>query len=497
MINDPRKTALLILNELDKNRKTLDAVLEDISAQLQLLSKRDRSLVYALVYGVLRWRGRLDRIISHFSKSPLNKIDRRVLNILRIGLFQIIYLDRIPVSAAVNTSVEISKSFAAPWIVRFINGLLRNAARKYETVPFPDIHKDPAASLAAEKSFPKWLIQRWLEQFGHDETRQFCDAVNAIPSITVRANTLKTSREQLRQSLEHDAEYIEFTAYSPEGISFSSPRIPIPEMEAFKAGWFQVQDEAAQLVTHLLNPRPGERILDACAGLGGKTAHIAQLMENQGQIVATDTDEQKLLRLRSEMERLGISIVETRPHDISTRLDKKISRGFDRILLDAPCSGLGVLRRNPDTKWSVSKKNLLRYQKRQITFLDNLAPLVAASGILVYAVCSTEPEENEAVINDFLSRHPEFEIEAPNSSIQQLVSSNRQSVSSIRHPASGIRHPASSIQHPASSIQHPAPSIQHPAPSTQHPATCLKTLPHIHNMDGFFSVRFRRITGRT
>ncbi|QTA93507.1 16S rRNA (cytosine(967)-C(5))-methyltransferase RsmB [Desulfonema magnum] len=453
MANNARQTALFILNTLDKKRTPLlDNILEDVLDQDSPLSRRDRSLLYALVYGVLRWRGSLDWIIGYFSKTRLNKIDHRVLNVLRIGLFQMIYLDRIPVSAAVNTSVEMTKSFAAPWVVRFVNALLRNAARRYKTVPFPNIDKNPVAALAAAKSFPKWLIERWLARLGIEETGKLCDAINTIPPITIRTNTLRSNREQLINALESDVEKMKPTPYAPDGLSFFNPKILISEMDTFKNGWFQVQDEAAQLVTCLLNPRAGDTVLDACAGLGGKTGHIAQMMQNQGHIVSLDCEKKKLLRLRNETERLGISIVETCVHDLYEPFEKKKPSffkipgfcGFDRILLDAPCSGLGVLRRNPDTKWSVSKKNLKRYKQKQIKFLNNVAPLVKPGGILVYAVCSTEPEENEAVAEAFLNQHPEFE-------------------TGKRKTENGKR----------------------------------KTFPHLDNMDGFFSIRFKRVPDQT
>ena len=450
MAGDARKTALFILNSLDKGRKTLDRILEDVFAKDPHFSRRDMGLLYALVYGVLRWRGTLDWIIAHFSKTRLNRIDPKILNILRLGLFQIIYLNRIPVSAAVNTSVEMAKSSTAPWIVKFVNALLRNAARGYKKVPFPDTDKDPAGALAAKKSFPKWLIKRWLNRFGIKETEALCDAINRIPPITARTNRLKITREQLMKSIEDDVEKIKQTDYAPDGVSFFRPKRSIPEIKAFEDGWFQVQDEAPQLVTLLLNPRPGDTVLDACAGLGGKTGHIAQMMKNRGKIFAVDKNEEKLLLLESEMNRLGISIVETCSHDLNKPLNKKRFIMFDHILLDAPCSGLGVLRRNPDTKWLLLKKDLVFYKKRQVTFLNRLAHLVKPSGTLVYAVCSTEPEENEEVVKCFLDKHPEFVID---NSLAGLPYNARCLVT-----RSGY----------------------------------LRTFPHLNDMDGFFSVCFKR-----
>jgi len=407
---DARKTALSILCALDKGNKTIDNVIETLSDKIDSFSKKDRALVNALVYGVLRWRGRLDHIIDYFSNTPLSKIDPKVINILRIGLFQIIYLTRIPISAAVNTSVEMSKSFAAPWVAGFVNAILRNAIRKFDKVPFPDLEKNPVSAIAAHNSFPKWLVKRWLDRFGPKETILLCRAINTIPPITIRTNTLKTTRGKLMKSLQHEVEKIKRTTYAPDGICFFNPKSSIPKIQSFRDGWFVVQDEAAQLVTLLLDPKPGDTVLDACSGLGGKTGHIAQIMKNKGSIIAIDKDEKKLSRLSSEMNRLGISITKTIPCDLEKPLNEKGLGFFDHILLDASCSGLGVIRRNPDIKWSTSKNNINFFKERQLLFLDNLACLVKPSGVLVYAVCSTEPEENEEVVKDFLSNHSEFGI---------------------------------------------------------------------------------------
>ncbi len=451
MFDITRNTALLILDTMNKNQQTLDSVLDAVLGKETRLTSKDRKLIYALVYGVLRWRGRLDWIIGHFSKTRLDRIDPTILNILRIGLFQIAFLDRIPASAAVNTSVEMAKSTAPLWIVRYVNGLLRNAARKYQHVPYPDIVKNPVTALAVEKSFPQWLIKRWLHRYGLEETVLICDAVNTIPPITVRTNTLKTTRTFLMKSLADHTEKTAPTHFSPDGISFGNPQTAIPEMDSFQDGFFQVQDEAAQLVTILLSPQPGETVLDACAGLGGKTGHIAQMMKNNGRLIALDNDEQKLLQLMRAMNRLGILIATTRAFDLHNPLIPKHSGMFDRILLDAPCSGLGVLRRNPDAKWIIEKQNLAYYHERQAHFLDNLAGLVKPFGVMVYAVCSTEPEENEAVIKGFLNKHKEFAID---NKPKGLTSKTRSLVDQNGY---------------------------------------LKTSPHINNMDGFFAARLKRI----
>ncbi len=448
MSPDPRKIALTILNTLDGAQTTLDRAMDAATAEGISLSRRDRALLNALVYGILRWRGRIDWIIDHFSKTPFKKIDPPILNILRLGLFQIIYLNRIPLSAAVNTSVEMAKSKKKPWLAGFVNALLRNAAKGYQAVLFPDPLKNPVAGLSAEKSFPRWLIKKWLARFGMDETRQLCDAINTIPFITARTNTLKTSRRDLLISLENEVQNPVPTNFSPNGIHFSTHRTAIADIQAFKSGEFQIQDEAAQIVSMLLNPQPGEAVLDACAGLGGKTGHMAQLMKNSGRIIATDNSSDKLQQLEFEMKRLGVKIVSSIRHDLIQNPIPEHLGLFDRILLDAPCSGLGVMRRNPDTKWAASKKDLDRFQARQISLLHNLAHRVKQNGRLVYAVCSMEPEENEAVVERFLQTSSCFIIDK-----------------TPINPAAGVA-------------------------ALINPEGWFRSFPHQHDMDGFFAVCF-------
>lgn len=448
---DSRITALEILNQLDNSDKTLDILLDHAHQKKKFAYKKDRALLQAIVFGVLRQKKQLDWIIGHYSNIPIVKINPIVLNILRIGLFQILYLNRIPVSASVNTSVELTKMFAPVWTVKFVNAVLRNASSSFESVPFPDPEQDIAESVSVRKSFPKWLIQRWLQRFGTNETETLCDAINTIAPITVRTNSLRTTREKLFKSLESEVGEIWLTPVSADGISFQNPRLMISELIAFRLGWFQVQDEAAQLMTGLLEPRPKETILDACAGLGGKTGHIAQMMKNTGRLVAMDVGKNKLARLSQDMNRQYISIVKTHIHDLNEPLKGKPFSVYDRILLDAPCSGIGVLRRNPDAKWRIEPENIEAFGKRQNLFLDNLALSVKPGGILVYGVCSFEPEETDIVVKTFLERHPEFTLDKPPQAMMELNA------------------------------------------SLFTPEGYFRTFPHKHNMDGFFAARFLKI----
>jgi 16S rRNA (cytosine967-C5)-methyltransferase len=449
---DARHTTLSVLNKLEQRHQTLDGILDDLTCGNENLSRRDRALFNAMIYGVLRWRGRLDYIIAHFSNTPIKKIKPVILNILRLGLFQIVYLDRIPDSAAVNTSVELCKRAGFSRAAGFVNALLRKAALNFTNVRFPAFEADPVAFLSADQSLPHWLAHRWLNRFDQETLMTLCHTINSIPPLTIRTNTLKSTRRQLILALEQAVECIEPTPAAPDGLSMINLNQSIADLTAFKNGWFQVQDEAAQTVSLLLNPQPGESVLDACAGLGGKTGHIAQLMQNSGKITAMDKDERKLQKLEREMQRLGVSIAHCVCHDLDAPPEANQHGLFDRILLDAPCSGLGVLRRNPDIKWSSTEANLKRHAERQKRFLDHLAALVKPGGILVYSVCSIEPEENEAVIDAFLKKHPEFVIDNEWGKLPERVAALLKS------------------------------------------AIWIKTLPLLNNMDGFFLARLKRIT---
>lgn len=408
---DPRKTALNQLIRIDQGRDTLDRIVDDITHKAHGLSRKDRSLLNMLLYGVTRHKGRLDWIIDHFSTTPLSRIESKVMNVLRLGLFQIVFMERIPVSAAVNTSVELAKSITSPWVVKFVNGLLRNAVREYHTVPYPSMTDAPAAALAVLHSFPEWLVEKWLDRFGIEDTTALCEAMNHIPPITLRTNTLKMTRSELTDSIRPCVDTIQETGWVIDGLEISGLHMPISEMAAFREGGFQVQDQGAQLITHLLDPQPGETVLDACAGLGGKTGHIAQLMKNTGKILALDDKPEKLRRLDTDMKRLGLSTVTPVCMDLN-RPDQTLPESpFDRILLDAPCTGLGVLRRNPDAKWRVRKEDPATHAQRQKRFLKQVARFMKPSGTMVYAVCSFEPEETDQVVKDFLNNHPEFVME--------------------------------------------------------------------------------------
>lgn len=406
-----RHLAIVILHQCHDARHTLDHWLTQARVQIDTLNRPDRALFHAIVYGVLRWQSRLDWIIDQLVARPGKKMDTLVRIVLRVGLFQIIHLDRVPSSAAVNTAVEWAKRNHRSWATGFINSLLRRAATQADRIDWPDVSSDRVAAIATRQAFPPWLIKRWIHQRGENETVRLCKAINAIPPLTVRVNTLKTTRTGFMADLEPFVEKMEPCRYAPEGIRFSSPSTPMAQWPMYDGGRFQIQDEAAQIIAHLVAPRAGQKVWDVCAGLGTKTAHLAQLMENNGDILATDHNPEKLNLLNQEMQRLSIDMVETKC--ISVTQDPPPRSNFHRILVDAPCSGLGVLQKNPDGKWRTQADELNRLAHRQLAFLSSASVYLAPGGLMVYAVCSMEPEENEAVIDGFLQKHQEFVIHKP------------------------------------------------------------------------------------
>nr|MCU0562053.1 16S rRNA (cytosine(967)-C(5))-methyltransferase RsmB [Desulfobacterales bacterium] len=415
-----------------------------------LPDRRDRDLFNALVFGVLRWRGRLDFILSRFSKMPSAKIEPQVMNILRVALFQLAFLTRVPPSAAVNTAVEMTKALSTPRAAAFVNAVLRKTAAGHAQARLPAFDQAPVASLAAEHSLPEWLVERWLKRYGPGDARALCGSINDIPPLTLRTNTLKTTRPELMQALAEKAQTVEAAGIAPEAVIVRSLQTKLTELAAFRDGWFQVQDEAAQLVSILLAPRPGEAVLDLCAGRGGKTGHIAQLMGNRGTIVAADANAGRLAQLSEEMRRLGAAIVATEQWDAARRPPDAFCGRFDRVLIDAPCSGLGTLGRNPDIRWSSSKAELRALAGLQARLLTNAAGCVRPGGLIVYSVCSPEPEETGDVVRVFLAQNRGFRVESRTTDL---------------------------------------PEFARPLVDSK---GCLQTYPHLRYMDGFFAARLRK-----
>jgi 16S rRNA (cytosine967-C5)-methyltransferase len=406
----PRAICLDILNRVEEADSHLDRLLTDSFKRYRNLTPLDRAFLTELTYGVLRWRGRLDRVLQLFSKIPFEKIELEILNILRLGLYQILFLSRTPSSAAVNESVELAKRIRGKGGAGFVNGLLRSVIRREKEITYPAIEENPVLHIAIGLSHPLWLVRRWVEDMGVEETVKVCAVNNQISPLILRTNTLKTNRENLIETLEGKGLKPSPCSYSEEGIFLKDPPA-VSELPFLSEGLYIIQDEASQLVTSILDPKPGEQILDACAAPGGKTTHMAQRMKDEGEIYALDPNKEKLNQIEEVCQRLGIRIVKPIKGDATNPIPVPEGARFDRILADVPCSGFGTLRKNPDLKWRRGEEDIQRLSELQSSILRNLSGYLKEGGVLVYSTCTIFHEENEDVVEKFLEGYPEFQLD--------------------------------------------------------------------------------------
>lgn len=364
---------------------------------------RERSLVTVLVYGVLRHRNTLDWQIEQFSKRPVRKMTVWIRNILRLGVYQLLYMEKIPQSAACNEAVKLARKKGHEGVSRFVNGIMRSIVRNLSKLTWPKAREE---FISVYYSHPDWLVKHWVELFGWKKTEDICRANNAVPALSVRTNRLKITLEGLRERLAAEDVVSIQSSLVQYGLLLEGSS-SLSRLASYQDGLFQVQDESSMLVGLVMAPKPGERILDCCSAPGGKTTHLGELMGNQGKIIANELQKSKLTLLDSACQRLGIDIVQTVNHD-GRDLSQMYQNEMDRVLLDAPCSGLGILRRKPDARWRKSLSQVKELVKLQRELLNSAAACVRPGGVLVYSTCSIEPEENIDQIRNFLKNHQDF-----------------------------------------------------------------------------------------
>lgn len=413
MSDNARSRALLILSRWEKEGASLDLVVTE-SLRQPFVETRDLQFCRALVYGVVGWRGYLDAILARISSHPLAKMKPLTRQALRCGLYQLVAMDRVPASAAINETIQLLKEAGQPrWLTGFVNGILRRASRELAELPRPgeiDGVKSAGWSLSDLLSHPRWLYQRWADRYGEDGALALCRADNGGATLTLRA-LAGIGRDALLVKLRDAGITAEAGQFASTAVILPDYRGPITTLPGYAEGWFQVQDEAAQLVVPLLGGLGAGIWLDACAGLGGKTTQMAELAGAGVQVVAVEPDARRFALLASNLQRLRLdAVVETFSGTVAD-LAAGDKADFQGILVDAPCSGLGVIRRHPDIRWNRQEVELARYQVGQLALLDQAAALLAEDGVLVYATCSTEPEENEQVVERFLAEHHDFTIE--------------------------------------------------------------------------------------
>jgi 16S rRNA (cytosine967-C5)-methyltransferase len=448
----PTRTRVLALRVLERVQRAgayADLLLHASLAR-SALSAPDRAFATELVYGTLRWRGRIDFLLARCLDRELDRLEPLVATALRLGAYQILFADRVPESAAVDESVRCVRALGAERSTGLVNAVLRRLAREHADLALPALEDDPLGHLMHALSLPQWIAARWIEAYGPEHAAELAGACNEPPPLTVRANPLRGSRDALLAELMTRYEDAHACRVARHGIVLG--RRGNPSLDpAFVDGRFSVQDEASQLVVDLLDPQPGEKVLDVCSAPGGKAGAIAERVGAEGSVQALDRNERRLELVRRTARRLRLANLGCRPVDATRALPEGIANAsFDRVLVDAPCSGLGALRRNPDARWRVQPSDPARLAETQRAILRNAVSALRPGGVLVYSTCTLLPEENEEVIEALLRERKELRL------------------------ASADAAPAALR-----------------AVSDEH--GFLRTRPDLHDADGFFAARLERL----
>ncbi|MEK4565379.1 16S rRNA (cytosine(967)-C(5))-methyltransferase RsmB [Alkalihalobacillus sp. FSL R5-0424] len=400
-----RESALDVLLKIEKNQAYSHLLLNETRKKAGL-DRRDSALLTEIVYGTIQRKLTLDYYIKPLIKKDLAKLDTWVLVLLRLSVYQMVYLDRVPERAVVHEAVTIAKSLGHKGISGMVNGVLRSFQRT-ERPSFNAI-KDPVERLSIQTSHPSWLLKRWIEQYGLEETEAMC-MENLTPApVSMRVNVVKTSREALLDQLAEEgiearpAELTEDGIIIVKGAVFESP--------AYLSGLMTAQDESSMLVARALAPEEGMKVLDTCAAPGGKTTHLAERMNNQGEVLALDLHPQKVKLIKQQASRLELSIIEAQALDARKLVDH--TERYDRVLVDAPCTGFGVLKRKPDIKWAKSEKDVQQIATIQKDILQAASTCVSIGGLLVYSTCTVDKDENEETVKAFLAENPQFSLDA-------------------------------------------------------------------------------------
>ena len=422
MTPNSREIALQVLCRIERDRSYITIALDTELQKFPTLDQRDKGLATELVYGTVRHQKTLDWYLDQFCKKPMQKTNLVLRAILRLGAYQLLMLDRIPPSAAINESVKLAARYRrqiklpVKTAKGVVNGILRQLHRNRVTLKKPEILRRPSARLASEYSFPEWLVKRWIQRLGIEGAEEACRINNQPAPLCLRVNSLKISLDMLQEQLRAQTGTLQSLPSPLPGFAVSDAPPPT-EIVCLSQAEAIVQNAASMLIPLILDPQPGEHILDVCAGSGVKTTQIAERMQNCGRITAVDLYEHKLQRLQETCERWGVDIVQSVCGDMTTiqelpGFDRDGKQSFERILVDAPCSGLGVLRKHPEAKWTRQESDIQDLQHLQLKILTNAVGfLPPEGGVVVYSTCTTEPEENEELLALFLRHAPNFHVE--------------------------------------------------------------------------------------
>jgi 16S rRNA (cytosine967-C5)-methyltransferase len=404
----PRQLAFIALKEVHKGAYT-DVALDRV-LQKYKLPDNDRRLMTELVYGSVRRQRTLNAIIDQLATKRTDQQPKDLRTILHLGFYQLRYQERIPVSAAVNTTVELAKENGFPGLTGFVNGLLRQYLRLTEKSSEPlQLPENPVERLGIIHSFPDWIIEVWLKELGFEETEKLCIWMNQTPTIDLRVNILRSSLEEVESAFESAGVLVKRIPHLPQALRLIGNNGAIPHLPGFREGWWTVQDSSAQLVGHLLDPQPRDVVIDVCAAPGGKTTHIAELMGDKGKIYACDQTASRLRKLKENAQRLHLQSIEIFTGD--SRNLPQFYQTADRVLLDAPCSGLGTMHRHADARWRQTPDSVQKLSQLQKELLSHNATFVKTGGVLVYATCTLHPAENEQIISEFLAANPDWQID--------------------------------------------------------------------------------------
>ncbi len=443
---NPRQLALIALGDIYRRGAYTDIALDRVLIKSDL-KNNDRALVCELVYGIVRRKRTLDSLIDRLATKKADRQPPALRIILHLGLYQLRYVDRVPDSAAVNTSVELAKENGLNKLSGVVNGLLRQYIRLANGGEDPlKLPADPLTSLAVKYSFPDWILEIWRENLELEAIEKLCQWFNKPPAIDLRVNILITSIETVEAALVKAGVTVSRVPHLPQTLRMVGGVGAIPKLPGFNEGWWTVQDSSAQLVSYLLDPQPGETVIDACAAPGGKTTHIAEIMGDKGTIWAVDRATKRLAKVEENARRLQLKSIQILSAD-STSLSK-FNNKADRVLVDAPCSGLGTLHRHPDIRWRQKPEQIEELVILQQKILDRSAAWVKPEGILVYATCTLNLRENERIIRSFLDYNPDWRIAMPDSNSPVAAFCDRHGM--------------------------------------------VKVWPHVRNMDGFFMVKLQK-----
>ncbi len=407
MVDKVREVALKVLYNIEVNKAYSNIALdEEINKNIKILDNRDIGFISELTYGVITWKLTIDEIIKKYSNLRLKKISPWILNILRMGIYQIVFLNKVPKSAAVNESVNLAKRYGHKGSSNFVNAILRKVSKNDYEEMF-NIENN-VERISKTTSMPVWIVETLLKENTLEKVEEICKNSNLKPELSIRVNNLKTSKEELKKKLEEKDIKVENGVLEDFLILKNAKNIE--NIEEFKNGFFTVQDEAAGLTAKILNPQINDTVLDACSSPGGKTTYLAEIMKDKGEVIAFDIHPHRVKLVEQVSKRLNLKSIKTDVKD-SSIYDEKYKEKFDKILLDVPCLGLGVLKRKPDIKWQRKKEDIKEISKIQKQILDTCSKYLKKGGALVYSTCSILKEENEDVVNEFLEENENFEME--------------------------------------------------------------------------------------